>query len=261
VAIDTFSSFYFLDTEISLNNQNLNIDEGSGELLAQISIGQFTPTTISQGTKIALDAIGTQEYTLLFNRFTRKLTISADDPFDLLIFSGSQKTTSAWAVLGFTGLVDLTGATSYTGNAELGSVFLPQYKLQDYVAPGFNKEQIRPSVNESEAGVIEVLSFGRRSFVHMSIPFVYDKLSIVDCQNFLPNASGVQDTLDFFDFLITKSKLEFNPDRDDPSIFHTLLLERTNRSSAGTGFLLRERVDESLRDIYDTGLIVFRIAE
>jgi hypothetical protein len=263
LAIDTFSSFYYLSDEITVSNQNLNFDEGGGELLAQISVGQYTPTELVLAIKTALEAASTlpQEYTVSFNRTTRKLTISAAANFDLLISSGSQVGTSPWVLLGFTGGADLTATNTYTGQSELGSIYTPQFKLQDYVAPGFNKEQIDPSVNESASGKLEVLNFGTRSFIEMRIPFVTNELALADCRYILPDASGVQNTLTFLEFLITKSACEFNPDKDTPGNFETVILERTSASGSGTGFKLRERVRDNIRDVYDTGLLRFRLKE
>ena len=263
MAIDTFSSFYYLPDEISVSNQNINFNEGSGELLAQIAVGQYTPTELMLAIKTALEASSTlpQTYTVGFSRTTRKITISAASAFDLLISSGSQVGTSPWTLLGFTGGADLTGLTSYTAQSELGSVYIPQFKLQDYIAPGFNKQQIQPSVNEAASGDLEVLSFGTRSFVKMRIPFVSDSISLADQTNILSDASGVSNTLAFLNFLITKAASEFNPDKDNPGSFYSLIIEKTSEASDGTAFLLRERVDENLRDVYDTGLLTFRIKE
>lgn len=262
MAIQTFSSFYYLKDEITGANQNLNFDEGSGEVLAQINIGQYTPTDLALEVKKALDASSTipQEYSVSFDRVTRKITISATNNFSLLISTGSQLGTSIFPILGFTGN-DLTGSNSYTGDKPLGISFEPQMKLQDYVAPGFKKQIIQPSVNESASGEVEVLTFGTRSFIEFSIPIVTNDLSFFDKTIFNPNKTGVEDTLDFLDFVIKKSAFEFNPDKDNPLTFHTLIIERSNFGSEGTGFFLRERTRENIIDIYETGLLRFRVRE
>jgi hypothetical protein len=261
VAIDTFSSFYWLQDEITTARQNINFNEGAGELSAQVAVGAYTPTELSLSLKTALDAAGTQEYFVTFNRDTRRYTISAASNFDLLVSSGSQIGTSPFTLIGFTG-ADKTGSNSYTSNIEVGSAYYPQFKLQEYVAPGFFKQKIDPSVNEAASGILEVLTFGTRSLVRFRIPFVSNAQGLSDCRYILPDSNGVQNTLSFLDFLITKSKIEFNPDRDNASSeFYTLILETTGSGGDGTSYILRERTDESLRDVYDTGLLTFRVAE
>ena len=174
MSLDSFSIFYYLDEDIGSTNQNLNFDEGGGELTAVLTPGSYTHAELATIVKTALDAAGGQVYTVAFDRTTRKYTISAPGTFDLLITSGSTIGTGPFTLLGFTG-ADVTGLTTYTSNTESGSEYEPQFKLQDFVDNGDNQQKIDASVNESASGLVEVISFGTRELFEMDIKFATDR--------------------------------------------------------------------------------------
>lgn len=255
MAIDSWSKFYYVDS-VTRSNQNLNFDEGSGELQAIIDVASYTLDELPLAIKTAMDAVGTQEYTVTLDRATRVFTISASGSFDLLIDTGTQAGTSIFSVIGFTG-ADLTGLTTYSGNAQSGTSYGVQFKLQDYVAPDFSQQRIQPAVNESASGKIEVVSFGIRKFIEMNLMFITN--SVMDGKVIRNNASGVEDALSFLEFATTKAPLEFIEDDLDSDTFYKVILESAPGSSDGTGFILKEETGNNLRDIYKTGLLKWRI--
>jgi hypothetical protein len=76
----------------------------------------------------------------------------------------------------------------------------------------------------------------------------------LDPPDFYQNANGLADARSFLDYLITKAKVEFMPDRDTPNTFHNVLLEGTEYDKDGTAYKLKNIT----RDVYTTGLLKFR---
>jgi hypothetical protein len=199
-----------------------------------------------------MNAQGSQDYTVSFDRDTRLVTISASSNFDLLATTG----TSGFSILSALGfLTDKTGSNSYTSDLAIGNTYTPQFLLQDWVAPENNKEGIEPSVQESANGEIEVLTFGDRSFFEFNIRFINDfdraPNSLIET-----DINAIQNARNFLDFCTNRSPLELMRDRDDRNTFETIRLERTRSDRSGVGFDLREM--RGLQGWYETGTLVFR---
>ena len=259
MSITTFSQF-FQPMVITSDNQNLNFDEGSGELTAVLEIGSYTHSEIPAVIKTAMDAVGVNTYAITLDRASRKYTIAADGTFDLLISTGSTVGTGPFTLLGFTG-ADVTGLTSYEGDSEAGLMYRPQFLLQDYVGPDESQEKIDSTVNGSADGTIEMVSYGTRKFIEMSLKFITSRTDVADGKVILSNAAGKEDAIAFFENIITKNKFEFMPDRDTPTTFYKVLLESTPSNSKGLGFKLEELVGEGLPNIYEINGIVLRIVD
>ena len=63
------------------------------------------------------------------------------------------------------------------------------------------------------------------------------------------------------EFCITKAKLEFMVDADQPNTFETMILEKTEQDQNGVEFELREMVSQNLPDFYEVTGLVFRLIE
>lgn len=257
MALGTRSAFYYGYT-VDETNFYIPFDEGAGELNAEITLGAYSLTEFLVAVKTALDAAGTQAYTVEVDRDTRQITISATSSFDLLISSGTTTGTSAFSLMGFTGS-DLTGLTSYTGDAS-GYEYVTQFPIQDYVAPNYWQEKIQPSVNESAAGEIEVISFGTRKWVEMNIMYVNEIIS-KQTGPIAPQIDAEQNTIDFMVYLISKAPIEFMPNVANRSSYYTMILERTPQNGDGVGFNLAEMVSRNMAGYYMTGLLRFRLKE
>lgn len=258
MAIGTFSQFFYGFT-ITTENQNLNFDEGGGELTAVIPVGAYSLEDLAEQIKVSLDAASTlpQEYTVSVDRISRRITISAASNFDLLSNSGSQFGTSIWFDIGFSSASDKTGTNSYLGESGAGNVYVGQFPPQDYVAPGFSKSKVQPSVNESASGDQEIITFGDRSFIKFEFLFINNRN--LGSKEFYYNPNGVNDALDWLTFATTKAPMEFMPDRLDPDTFYKVRLESTPESPDGTSFELNEETGRNLPGFYRTGLLTFRI--
>lgn len=259
MALNTFSLFTYGHV-ITNENQNINFDEGAGELSAQIAIGDYTLGEFAIAVQTAMNTAAVLNvYDVTVNRTTRTLQITGDTvAFDLLITTGSQLGTSAFPLMGFTG-ADLTAAMTYEGNNASGSKFEPQFLLQDYVNPGDFVESVQSSVNESASGEVETVNFGKKEIVEFSIPFITD--IAMDGKVIKNNATGVADARAFFLQVIDKVRFEFIPDIDTPATFFKVILESTPENREGTSFKLKERFRDNLPGIFETGLIRLRVVE
>jgi hypothetical protein len=258
MALGTFSKFYY-GYEITTTNYKLDFEESPGftELTVEMPLGIYAPEDLAFELRTQLDAVGTKSYTVTFDRSNRKFTITADSgTINLLVSTGTNAAVSFYEVLGFTGS-DLTGSATYTSNNSSGSVYKPQFWLQDYVAPSDWLEKSDASVNISANGKIEVVSFGDVNFTEFNILFITDL--VMDGKVIKNNPNGVADANDFLTFCIKRGPIDFMPDEDDPNNFYTLVLENTSANSKGTGYKLTEETGKNLPGVFRSGKIKWRV--
>lgn len=254
MTIKTRSQFYYINP-VTENNFTIPLLDDLGEVSAQVSVGSYSMTELSNAVAFALNSVGTQEYTVTLDRITREYTISSDNNFDLLFSSGVTVGQSIHPLLGFDNL-DLTGSNSYTSQNAAGFSFRPQLFFQDYVDADNFQESVDASVNESASGKVEVITYGTNRFYELDIKYVTNKnLGKGSIIEFNPNA--VDELRAFLRFATNKGNLELMKDRDNPQSFDTILLEKTPFSSNGTGFRINEM--NNLDEFYDTGRLQFRV--
>lgn len=256
MSIRTFSAFFYGHTVTPLNNK-INFSEGGDELLAEISIGAYTPTDYAVAVQDALNSSGAFSYTVTFNRSTRTMTIaSVSGNFSLLASTGSQVDVGAWEMLGFAP-VDLSGDDSYTGGLASGSSYAPQFKLQDFIHANDWQAASSATVNKSASGRVEVVKFGDESFYQGNITYVTDISQ--PSGSIKNNASGVASLRTFMQYIINKRPIEFVPDIDTPATYVKVILESAPGFNDGTGYKLKELYDKGLPGYYETGTLVFRV--
>jgi len=254
--LQTKSSFYY-GYVISNQNYQIDFDEGATEFTAQLNIGSYTLTDfISEIERAFNSIIGiTETYTVSVDRSTRIITINSTGTLNLLVTTGSHFSVSTYPLMGFTG-ADRTGSSSYFGNNASGSEYRPQFLLQSYVDPTIFKDPVNSSVNRSANGeVLEIITFGRVGFVEFNIRFATD----IDQGKGGPietNVNGVSDLIDFMEAITTAQTIEFMKDRDTPSTFFKILLEKTPQSADGVGFKLKEL--SNVPAYFETGILKFR---
>lgn len=257
MTIKTNCIFYYGHT-IDDTNSNLDFKEGGGpEITATLDIGDYTFEEFAAEIEKALNAASTlpQVYTVVANRATQRIEVSSTGTFSLLVSSGSHLGTSCWDLMGFTGS-DRTGASSYKGDSQSGSSYIPAFLLQEYVDPENQEGFISPAVNLSASGQVEVIKFGTENFLNANITMVSDIPQ--DNRVIRTDLNGVANLRTFMRYLITKAKIEFMPDIGDRDTFEKLLLESTPESETGTAFLLKELTDRGLAGYYETGQLKFR---
>lgn len=255
MSLTTFSAFYY-NFEFDGDSQYFCIDEGSGELIAEVALGEYTPTDMALVIQEALNNVGTLGYTVAFNRADRSFTISATGNFDLLVSSGSV-TQQSYPRFGFTG-ADRTGASSYTGSHS-GNEYLPQFILQDHISTDNYQKLVSPSVNKSAAGDVEVIRFGVEKFLQCNIKFITNKIS--DGKVIRYNPTGVEDAQAFMQYITQKKPLEYMPNELSRNTYQKMVLESTELDNKGTGYKLKEMYDRGLPNFFETGPLVFRLVE
>jgi len=254
MSLKTFSQFYYGQV-ISEENSSLDFSEGGPVIEATLNIGDFTLNSILQEVENQLNLNGDNVYTVTVDRDSRLITISANANFELLI-TGPRQGSSVFELLGFTGS-NRTGASSYTGNAPCGSVYRPQFILQDHIDPKDWAGFVDPAVNISSAGIVQVVRFGNENFLQCNIKYATNEPHpcVGPIEN---NPSGYDDLREFMLYLIQKNKVEFMPNRSEASNYDTFILESTEQSNTGTAFKLKELYTEGLPFHYETGVLKFR---
>lgn len=259
MTIKTMPKIYYVNP-LSSGNNLLNFREPNKppalELTAGLLVGSRSMTDLIAEISRGLNDSGENSYTVSLDRSTRLVTISADDIFELLITSGSNAGLSPFSLLGFSG-ADLTGLSSYTGTAPMGSSYTPQFLPQGFKSFDDNLEGTEASINESAAGIVEVVTFGDRRFMNFNMIYITDLLKGKG-NPITNNSSGVQDARDLMEFLIKKSEVEFMINELNVNSFDKVLLESTRKSKSGTSFELKELVNKGFNDHFETGNLKFR---
>lgn len=249
-------SVFYYGILITKANQNMNFDEGGGELTAVLPIGDYTHSEIVVEIAKAFTLAGAQDYTCTFNRTTRKITIAAPLTFDLLTNTGSQVGTSPWTLFGYNTAADQTGAITYTAANAAGSEYRPQIILGDYIQPEDYEVKESAVVSMSTNGIVQTLQFGDGQRMQCNIRGATDLTNQLTNDLFYENATGVADFRTFMKYLITKSKIEFMPDVDTRSTFHKLLLESTPADKSGTKFTIKNM--DGAQKHFESGTLMFR---
>lgn len=257
--INTYSKFYY-DIIVDDTNYKLDFAEGAGpELTADINTGEYSLTEIGAEIERALNDTGALTYTVTINRTTRIMTIAASGTFKLYVSTGTHAGISVFTLIGFTG-ADRTGASSYSGDTAIGSVYEPQFKLQSYVDQEDWQQSADASINKTASGHIEVINFGTEKFFQWNINFITDIEQ--PCNSpILNNPTGLEDIRDFLRYCIKRTPLEFMPDKSDPSTFYKIILESTPDSQNGTGYKLKELYDKNAPGYFETGVLKWRLLE
>jgi len=251
--IKTLSAFWY-GIRITNENKYIDFDEGSGELIAVLNLGDYSHTEFAVEIARAMKVAGTQNYSCSLNRVTRKLTIYAPLAFDLLTNSGSHTSNAAWDMIGMDTVADKTGLSSYLADSQTGIEYITQYPVDKYTSPEHSLVKEYSSVNVAASGVTQAVHFGDGSRPQMNIRVITDKIGL-KIDPFFENANGIDAALDLMKYLITKGKVEFMPDKDQTTVFYKLILESTREARDGTDFTLKNM---KVPDFYETGDLVFR---
>ena len=254
MSITTRSQFFYGHT-ITEEKQWIDFDEGGPEISVQLDIGDYTLTEFAAEVASKMTQAGALTYTAAVNRTTRKITLSAGSNFALRVTTGTHLASSAFALMGYT--INKTGSNSYLADVESGSVFKPQAVVRDYVPFEDNYSALSSVVNESESWIIETVSFGSKRIAQMNIWLITDKpqQSYSSVEN---NPSARAQARQFMEYIITKAKFEFMPDRNTPATFYKVLLEKTQEGDKGTAYTLKKMFNNGVEGYYQTGEIELR---
>jgi hypothetical protein len=259
--IYTKSSFYYGHTVTSDNRSIPFTEDFVNELVAELKIGNYSLDSYVKEIKRAMNEVsGGNNYEVALDRSTRIITISGDNDFELLCQSSGLVLVSAFRMMGFDDLSDKTGSNSYGGQFGSGNVYLPQFYLQDFQDFRFNQRTSSANVNQTASGLVEVVSYGNVKSMMCNIKYINNyeqpKNSV-----FNNNQNGINDALDFMEYLITKGRVEFIPDLQNSNDYAECILESSAASDNGTAFDLRELYSQGLNGYYETGVLKFRKIE
>lgn len=255
LSITTKSVFYFGQT-IDTTNFSLDFSEGGPELKATLNVGSFTLEELAIEITRAMNKEGNETYSSSVDRVTRKITINATGVFELLVSSGSRIGTSVYPLAGFTG-ADRTGSTSYEGDSASGSEYKPQTIFRNYIPFIDWEEFVDSSLNEAASGELESITFGLKPRMQLDI---WGITNLVQTANSVieTNATGRENARTFMKFITTKAKLEFMEDRNTPTTFDTVILDRSSQSSKGTAWKLSKDFATGVEGFFMTGKLEFR---
>lgn len=256
--VETYSKFYYgfiVDTE----SLSIDIDEGSGEFTATLAAGEYSFSDFIIETQRALNDSGALDYIVSGDRVTRLITITGSGNFDLLVQTGAHAGASAFSLLGFTGS-DRTGLSVYTGNSEAGFQYTPQFRLQSYIDQSIWQQAADASINKTANGRVEIISFGIEKFFQWNINFATN-IYQSSAGPIINNPNGLNDLTKFMIYAITRSPIEFMPDKNDPDTFYKIILESTPDNQMGVGFKLKELYDKNVPGYFETGNCVWRLIE
>lgn len=254
------------------------IDFQEGEfgttLSVEVPVGSYTLEEYRQAVEDAFNSVGTLNYTVTIDRYTRKLTILTSSEFKLLLASGPHASQSLLVCAGF-GSTPIWGAGAlygqtplifgasdtdltfiHTASFPLGLSYEPQFCPQDYLDAENNAELRKAQVNESiDGSAIEVLSFGEDRFYNMNFRYITD-LPMPKDGPIKNNQNALSEINSFLSWAIQKKVIEFMPNLENPNEFKKIRFEK-GAGSRGTGYKLKE-LTPKLPEFYETGVLVFR---
>lgn len=254
------ASFYYVES-VTSNNFYLDFNEGGPELTAEIPSGDYTLEELANIVEAQMNATtaNARVYTVTVDRTTRKISITGSGTFSLLVSTGTHVGNDIYSLIGFTGS-NRTGSLTYIGNNAVGTEYVPQFPLQEYVDQEDFQKSVSASINKSANGIVEVVSFGTEKFYDFNIMFITN-IDVGNQGPIINNATGLTNARLFMRFCISKRQLEFMPDRSDPNTFYKVLLEKTDEESNGTGYRLKEMYTKNLPGYFETGNLRFKVIE
>tara|TARA_R110002051_G_scaffold75594_1_gene137428 strand:- start:1290 stop:2087 length:798 start_codon:yes stop_codon:yes gene_type:complete len=246
----------------SIDNSNrfINFSEDAGvtQLTAAMDIGSYTLQQYTDLIAKALNSAGDLEYTVLLDRLTRTFTISSTANFQLLVASGNNISNSAFILMGFKVLTDLTGSNVYTSDSASGSQYVLQTELKNFSDFPRNKEKAEAVKRTTPNGIVETISYGVIERMKCDIPMVTD---ITPQQYIRETNTGVQEIEDFLDYIIGINPIEFVYKLGEPNVFTNCIVDKTKSNSKGLGRELVERIKDKLPGYYEIKGLVFRKIE
>jgi hypothetical protein len=255
-ALENHSKFYY-GWQITNSNKNIDFNDGSGVKTATLKVGYYSSTELIVEIKKKMDALSSLDFTISFNRTTRKFTISSTSNFSLLFSTGLNSAQSTASLLGYSA-TDKTGASTYLAENVSGFEYKTQFYIQSYKDTSTNRKAIDGTVNKSASGVIEVIKFGNERFMEGEFLFITN--IIQESQSIIrTNIQGREDFIQFIEWCTEKAPVEFMRIENDPSTYQQLVLESTPTDSKGLDYDLIEMYDRGLAQYYRSGVLKFRL--
>ncbi len=255
-ALENHSKFYY-GWQITTTNRYIDFNDGAGVKTATLKVGYYSSNDLIVEIKKKMDALSSLDFAVVFDRVTRKFTISSTANFDLLFTTGPNSGQSTSLLLGYTAS-NKTGANSYLAENVSGLEYSTQFYIQSYKDTSTNRKAIDGTVNKSASGAIEVIKFGNERFMEGEFLFITN--IIQESQSIIRTKyQGREDFIQFIEWCTEKAPIEFIKNENDPSTFQTLVLESTPSDSKGLDYDLLEMYDRGLAQYYRSGVLKFRL--
>lgn len=256
MSLKTLSKFYY-GHQVTQKNRYISFSEGGPEITAELRPGSYTLSKYAIEVARAMTEVGGQDYLPILDRATRKITISAENNFELLCFTGTTSGATALTMIGFNMTEDKSGSNSYESDNGSGMVFSPQLLLQDYV-PFENKQGFTGTTVNKSAYSTEIISIGRQRFMKCNVKYQTNKPIGNNTGRYEQDDEGLENLRSFMLAVTEAQKIEFMPDRDNVDNYYNCIIESTAGSKNGTEFEIQETFNEKLPDFYHSGLMTFR---
>lgn len=258
MALTTKSSFFY-GFEITEDNRYLDFSEGLNVYSVSIPVGSYTFTSILVAVVNAMNAVGSNTYTPVYDRQNMFFTISSSLVFTSLGTSGVRSSQSILPTLGMD-TADQS-VTSMNSIYQAGSYYNPQFTLQDHIAPENNKRSLTATVSKSASGdKVSVQTFGEERFLECNIKYITE-VEQGSSGKLDSDGSALPNVRAFMDHCISKQYVEFMPDRDNKSSYGTFILDSTPESQDGTAYRLKELYGQGLPFYFETGVLRFKKVE
>lgn len=255
-ALENHSKFYY-GWQITNSNKYIDFNDGSGVKTATLKVGYYSSSELMIEIKKKMDALSSLDFSITFNRTTRKFTISSGSIFSLLFSTGPNAAQSTSILLGYTA-TDKTSSSSYLSESVSGYEYKTQFYIQSYKDTSTNRKAIDGTVNKSASGAIEVIKFGNERFMEGEFLFItniiQESISIIRT-----NQQGREDFIQFIEWCTEKAPVEFMKIENDPSTYQQFVLESTPSDSKGLDYDLIEMYDRGLAYYYRSGTLKFRL--
>lgn len=255
-ALENHSKFYY-GWQVTNSNKYVDFNDGAGVKTATLKVGYYSSTDLMIEIKKKMDALSSLDFTISFNRTTRKFAISSTSNFSLLFSTGPNSAQSTSELLGYAAS-NKTGANSYLAENVSGFEYSTQFYIQSYKDTSTNRKAIDGTVNKSASGAIEVIKFGNERFMEGEFLFItnitQESISIIRTNN-----QGREDFIQFIEWCTEKAPVEFIKNENSPDSFQQLVLESTPSDSKGLDYDLIEMYDRGLAQYYRSGVLKFRL--
>lgn len=257
MALSTHSRFYY-GWQITTSNRYLDFNDGSDKV-AILDVGYYTSSDLATMIASKMNELSSTDFTVTFNRSTRKFTIAGSATFSLLAGSGDNVTLGVFTLLGYTA-TDKTGFATYLAQTTSGYEYTTQFFPQSYLPTSTNRNAIEGLVNKSSSGVIEVIKFGDERFMKLELLFITNIPQSPD-SIIRSKSDGVEQYIQLIEWLTSKAPVEVMINELDVDTFQEFILESTEQDTQGLNYELTELYDKSLPLFYKSGRLTFRLME
>lgn len=257
MALSTYSKFYY-GWKVTKDNRYIDFNDGALRL-ATLKLGSYTAQGLANEIVKQMNLVSSLDFTVSFNRATRKFTISSTSTFSLLFLTGTSSALSIANIFGFNS-ADKTGASTYISDFASGYEYTTQFLLQNYKDISTNRKAIDGVINKSASGVVEAVKFGDERFMEGEFLFVTNLIqengSIIRS-----NPTGLDEFIQFIEYATEKGSIEFIKDENNLLDFNVYVLESTETDTKGLNYDLIEMYDRGLAQYFRSGKLIFRLLE